>query len=111
MTILSVAIYARFPRRLLGGWRKTYVITATTAQYLNVFVLVVQAFQKVPTLKSLAPTQSESPFMFVQLVILASFIVLGLLAAIRFRAEPVREAPAPSGWSFAAGTQIKKGPL
>src|SRR5271170_2794530 len=42
LVVLAVAIYARYARRLAGVWRKTYVVTAVTALYLNVFVLVVQ---------------------------------------------------------------------
>ena len=60
------------------------------ALYLNVFVAVVQAFEKVPALKVMAPTQTEPPFKLTQLVVLALFVVLGILAAIRFRNEPIR---------------------
>src|SRR3954470_2399754 len=67
MIVLGVAIYARYARRLAGGWRKAYVITAVFALYLNVFVLVVQAFLRVPALKALAPRQSEPPFVAAQM--------------------------------------------
>ena len=53
------------------------------------FVLIVQAFQKIPALKNIAPTQSDPPFMLTQYVVLLAFIVLGILAVIRFRAEQV----------------------
>ncbi len=89
LVVLAVSAYARYPRQMAGGWRKTYVITAVLALYFNVFVLVVQLFEKVPTLKSLAPTQTEPPFKITQLLVLILFIVLGTLATIRFRAEPV----------------------
>jgi hypothetical protein len=92
LILLSVALYARYPRRLDGAWRKTYVITAVISLYLNVFVGVVQAFQKVPVLKALAPTQTEPPFKLTQLVVLALFIVLGVVAVIRFRNEQVNAA-------------------
>ena len=59
------------------------------AFYFNVFVLIVQAFQKIPALKNIAPTQSDPAFMLTQLVVLLAFIVLGILAVIRFRAEQV----------------------
>ena len=36
-------------------------LTAIAAQYFNVFVGIAQAFEKIPLLKSLAPTQSEPP--------------------------------------------------
>ena len=86
---LALAIYGRYARRLTGGWRKTYVIGAVAALYFNVFVGVVQAFMKVPTLKVLAPTQSEPPFAATQFVVLVLFIALGVIAAIRFYKKPV----------------------
>jgi hypothetical protein len=48
----------------------------------------VQAFQKIPTLNALAPTQTEPPFQIAQLVTLALFVVLTIVAAVRFRPEP-----------------------
>jgi uncharacterized membrane protein SirB2 len=54
------------------------------ALYLNCFVGVVQAFQKISFLRALAPTQSEPPFLIAQLVVLAIFVVLGFLAVRRF---------------------------
>jgi len=58
------------------------------ALYLNVFVLVVQMFLKIPALKSLAPTQTEPPFLVAQLLDLLLFIVLGAIATIRFHSQP-----------------------
>jgi hypothetical protein len=51
--------------------------------------LIAQFFMKVPALKALAPTQSERPFLGTQVVVMLIFIVLGILAAKRFRAEAV----------------------
>jgi hypothetical protein len=85
LILLGLAIYARYSRRLTGVWRPTYVITAVAAQYLNVFVLIVQSFLKVPALHDLAPTQSEPPFAIAQLAALVAFLVLGTLAVRRFR--------------------------
>ncbi len=90
LLVLAVAVYARHPRQLAGHWRWIYVVTAVIALYLNVFVAVVQAFEKVPALKVMAPTQTEPPFKVTQLVVLALFVVLGIVAAIRFRPEPIR---------------------
>jgi hypothetical protein len=83
---LVIAIAARYLRHLAGGWRTTYVITAVIALYFNVFVLIAQLFQKVPSLKALAPLGSEPPFVIAQLVVLVLFGVLGRRAAINFRA-------------------------
>jgi len=75
-----------------GAWRRTYVITSSVALYFNVFVLIAQMFQKIPALKVLAPTQSEPPFLLAQLVCLVLFTVLTILAAIKFRLEPLATA-------------------
>jgi len=89
---LAIAIFARYFRRLAGSWRRSYVITGVIALYLNVFVLVAQLFQKVPALKAIAPTQSESPFKIAQLMVLILFVVLGILSTRRFRIEQLRTA-------------------
>jgi hypothetical protein len=87
---LAIAIYARYPRQLAGHWRWIYVVGAVISLYFNVFVLVVQSFEKIPTLHRIAPTQTEPPFKLTQLIALALFVVLGIVAAIRFRNEPIR---------------------
>ena len=92
MVLLSLAIYSRSVRGLSGIWRGVYVITSVAALYLNVFVLIIQAFQKIPVLKALAPTQSEPPFAVVQGFFLLLFIVLGSVATIRFHPIPVYES-------------------
>lgn len=89
LIVLLIAIFARYGRHLAGAWRRTYVITTMIALYLNVFVLIVQLFEKVPVLKGLAPTQSEPPFKVTQLVTLALFVLLTAGAAIRFRNEQI----------------------
>jgi hypothetical protein len=89
LVVLAVAILARYNRQLAGGWRRTYVISAVIALYLNVFVLVVQLFEKVPALNAMAPTQSEPPFKITQVVVMAIFVVLGIFAAKGFRERTV----------------------
>ena len=89
LVVLAIAIYGRYSRHLAGGWRRTYVISAVIALYLNVFVLVVQLFEKVPALNAMAPTQSEPPFKITQVVVLAIFVVLGIFAAKGFRERTV----------------------
>jgi hypothetical protein len=85
LVALTVAILALYVFHLAGGWRRTCVISAILSLYLNVFVLVAQAFMKVPALKALAPTQSEPPFLVAQLLVLALFVVLTVFAVKRFR--------------------------
>jgi len=86
--LLALAIPARYLFRLAGAWCGIYVVTAAMALYLNVFVLVVQSFEKVPALRALAPTQKEPPFLVAQLTVLLLFVVLTILAAKKFRIEP-----------------------
>ena len=62
---------------------------AVIALYFNVFVLVVQSFEKIPALHAMAPTQTEPPFKLTQLVVLALFALLTIIAAIQFRPERV----------------------
>lgn len=92
LVLLAVAIVARYARHLAGAWRWIYVVTAMISLYLNVFVLVVQLFQKVPALKTIAPTQSEPPFAVTQLIVLALFVLLTIVAVIKFRGEQLRVA-------------------
>jgi hypothetical protein len=86
LVVLAIAIYARYGRHMAGTWRKVYVVAATIALYLNVFVLVVQLFRRVPLLNELAPTQSEPPFAVAQLAVLVLLIILGTLAVRRSKA-------------------------
>jgi hypothetical protein len=90
LPVLALTIYARYSRQLAGHWRWIYVVGAFLTLYFNVFVGIVQSFEKIPALKAMAPTQSEPPFKLTQLVVLGLFIVLTLVASIRFRPEPLR---------------------
>jgi hypothetical protein len=84
LVVLTVAILARYSLHLAGPWRWIYVVCAVLALYLNCFVLVVQAFLKIPTLHSLAPTGSEPPFLVAQVAVLLLFVIIGIGAAIKF---------------------------
>ena len=85
LVLLAIAILARYPQHMHGGWRKAYVICAVLSLYFNVFVLVVQGFEKVPFLHALAPTQKEAPFAIAQLALLLLFIWLTIASVRRFR--------------------------
>ena len=84
LVALAAAIVALYGFRLRGAWRWIYVGTAAFALYLNCFVGVVQAFQKIPVLHALAPTGSEPPFVIAQVLVLGLFLILGILALRRF---------------------------
>jgi hypothetical protein len=94
LVLLAVAIIALYAFRLAGAWRWVYAIAAVVALYLNCFVGVVQAFQKLAFLRALAPTQSEPPFVIAQVAVLAALVVLGVLAVLRFHPQPAA-APLP----------------
>jgi hypothetical protein len=87
LVLLAAAAVAFYALHLAGPWRWAYIAAAITALYLNVFVGVIQAFQKLPFLQPLAPTRSEPPFVVAQLVVLLAFIALGAVAIIRFHPE------------------------
>ena len=84
LVLLALALVALYKNRLAGPWRWVYVSTAVAALYLNVFVLVFQAFLKVPALHVLAPNGNEPAFALTQGVVLIAFIWAGALAVRRF---------------------------
>jgi len=88
LVVLALVILARYAFHLGGPWRRIYVIGAVAALYLNVFVSVVQAFLKVPALKTLAPTQQEPPFLVAQLAVLVIFIGLAVFSVKKFHSQP-----------------------
>ncbi len=92
LALLALSVLGLYVSGLSGSWRWIYVVTAVASLYLNVFVGVVQAFQKLSFLTPLAPTQSEPPFVATQLLVLVAFIVLGIRAVARF--HPGRAARA-----------------
>jgi hypothetical protein len=83
-----VALIALYGYRLSGRWRVIYVVTALIGLYLNIFVLIVQSFQKVSFLNPLAPTGAEPPFLIAQSVTLIVFVLLGWLALKAFQPKP-----------------------
>jgi hypothetical protein len=83
LVVLAIALVARYALHLAGFWRRAYTIACVVALYFNTFVLVVQLFNRVPVLRSLAPTQTEAPFAIAQLAVLVMFVVLGRAAVRR----------------------------
>jgi hypothetical protein len=79
LVVLAAVIVADYVKHLAGPWRTTYAVGVVLATYLNVFVLVALLFL-------LAPTQSEPPFGLTQVLVLALFVWLGVVAVKGFRA-------------------------
>jgi hypothetical protein len=75
--VLAVAIAARYFFHIARAWRWIYVVSVVAALYFNSFVLIVQAFLKVPALHTLAPTGTEPAFAVAQGAVLLFFVVAG----------------------------------
>jgi hypothetical protein len=90
LVLLAIACIALYAMKLSGPWRSIYVVSAMTSLYLNVFVLIIQAFLKVPALHALAPSvpPSEPPFAVVQGIVLVLFVIVVIGAVRRFRPVP-----------------------
>jgi hypothetical protein len=92
LPFLALTIFARYPKHLAGLWRWVYVIGTVICLYFNLFVLIVQLFEKVPALHAMAPTQTEPPFKLTQFVVFQVSALLAIIAAIRFHPEPAHAA-------------------
>jgi len=90
LVLLAIACLALYGMKLSGAWRWIYVVTAMTSLYLNVFVLIIQSFLKVPALHALAPSvpPSEPPFAVVQGIVLVFFAIVIIGAIRRYRPPP-----------------------
>jgi hypothetical protein len=83
LIVLAIALTALYGFKRAGLWRPVYTVAAVLALYLNVFVLVVQLFQKIPFLNAFAPTGSEPPFAAAQGIALIAFAAAGFVAVRR----------------------------
>ena len=89
LVLLAVACFALYGMQLEGAWRRIYVLTALIALYLNVFVLAIQGFLKIPVLHALAPGNPPNgpSFAVVQGLVLLLFAVM--IAGVWRRYRPV----------------------
>ncbi len=85
--LLAAACIALYARHLAGVWRPIYVVTALASLYLNVFVLGVQSFLKIPVLHELAPGNPPAgpAFAVVQGIVLVFFVVMIFRVWRRFK--------------------------
>jgi hypothetical protein len=77
LALLAGSLLALYGRRLAGAWRLVFVLTALVAQWLNMVVLVVQSYQKLPALHALAPTGGEPAVLVTQGVVLLAVLYTG----------------------------------
>ena len=95
LIVLLAAILARYTFNYAGKWRWIYVVSTITALWFNVFIFIVQSFEKIPSLHAMAPTGTEAPFKITQIVVLLTFIVLGIRAVKKFHPAPDLEPAVP----------------
>lgn len=98
--VLAVALWALYGAKLQGKARAVYAVTAVVGLYLNLFVLVVQSFLKIPALHALAPQGNEPPFAAVQGIVLIASIALGWFSVRSARRQVA--APLATGQRAAA---------
>ena len=96
LLVMVPVLLGRYAFGLRGSWRVIYIVGAVLVLWLNCVVAVIQFFQKVEFLNVLAPTQSEPPFVFTQIIVLALLSVLTVVAALRFQRNP-RLTRVPAG--------------
>ena len=85
LAVIAPVLVASRHFNLAGVWARIYAAGIVASLYLLAFVTVAQAFQKIPALNRLAPTQSEPPFAIAQIAVLILFLVGGWQASSRFR--------------------------
>jgi hypothetical protein len=84
LLVLALAVLARYVLHYTGAWRWLYAVCMVVGFYFLVFVLIAQAFKKVPSLAALAPTLSEPPFAIAQVAVLVIFVVIAVATARKF---------------------------
>ena len=92
LLLLAAALYARYARRLAGGWGTVDAVGLVLSTWLLAFVTVAQAFAKIAALKALAPTQQEPPFAAAEAAVLLVFAVLTVLAVRGVRHARLQQA-------------------
>ena len=80
LVVVVIAALALYVYHLARAWGGVYVVTVVLAVYLNAFVGVTQAFQKIRSLHALAPTGKEPPFLIAQALTLVLFVAIGIIA-------------------------------
>ena len=81
--VLTLVAHYAFGRQ--GIWHVVWVLGIVISVFFLAFVTIAQAFLKIGFLNALAPTGSEPPFAVAELVCLAIFAVLAVLALRRQR--------------------------
>lgn len=77
MGLFAIALFALYARGGTGVWRKVYLAAALVAQWLNMVVLIVQSYHKIPALHTLAPLGNEPIILASQAVLFAVIAFTG----------------------------------
>lgn len=88
LVVLVPTLYGLYGAHLRGAWRKIYVIGAVISLWFNLFVLVTQTFDKVPSLCATmpaCPAPGGPLFGAAQGIVLIATVIAGWLAVKRFR--------------------------
>lgn len=94
-----LGLIALYGKQLFGRWRWIYAVSATVSLYLNIFVLIVQSFQKLTIINptaTLTPPFSGPPFapptdfhfIVAQGAALVVAVILGVVTVLKFRRGP-----------------------
>ncbi len=85
--LLAIACLALYGMKVSGIWRGIYAVTALLSLYLNVFVLVIQSFLKIPPLHEIAPGNPPAgpAFAVLQGVVLLFFVGMIIQAWRRYK--------------------------
>ena len=83
--VLALGLFMLYATPLNGLWRWTYALSIIAGLYLNVFMGITQAFERIEVLHRYAPKGTEPPLIAAQVLVLLGFLVVGFIAASRFR--------------------------
>jgi hypothetical protein len=84
----GAAVFAWRKFHFMGVWQSIFAWSITLVLYSNVVVAITQVFKRISLIKPLNPTKFDMPFLATQSIVLAIFVVLGIVAVKRFRYKP-----------------------
>jgi hypothetical protein len=87
----GIAVIAWLKFGLIGQWRRIFALAVTAVLYVDITLVFIRLFRSSPLfIASIAP--SFPSFQLVQSILLAAFIVLGIVAVRKCGVEPARLA-------------------
>ncbi|HEX4320466.1 MAG TPA: hypothetical protein VHZ52_06160 [Acidobacteriaceae bacterium] len=80
----GVVVLAWRKFQLMGVWRSIFAWSITLVLYLNIVVAITQVSQRISLFKPPIPSRFDLPFITTQSVVLAIFLVLGIVVVNKF---------------------------